>query len=266
MNQFVKGVQRLLNLLGTNPPLVEDGINGAKTAAALRDATIARSPKPVVVDGDRTSVGQPGQKLLWYPLSERLDPMKTNGKYRKGYPEGLLVHFTEGHCDNEKDMVNSMNWGRSQGYNFMGIGPTGRVYQASSLEHWGSHAGSSSWSTLGSSVSQYLVGVEIACAGNVDASGKSWFGKTYRKDRLRVVKAEANRKAGTYVKYTTEQEEALIGLCLWLKSNNPQVFDFDLVLGHDEVSPGRKNDPGGSLSMTMPEFRALLKQRWVQMS
>lgn len=264
MKEFVLQVQRLLNRLGANPPLVEDGINGVKTATALRDALLARAPKPVVKEDDRPNLNEGGRKLLWHPLAQKLDPMKSQGEYRKKYPEGLIVHFTAGHCETEQDMINSMNWGRSQNLSFMGIGPTGRIYQATPLDRWGSHAGSSSWPTLGSSVSQYLVGVEIASAGKVDSSGKSWFGKTYAADRLRTVKKEANRQAGTYVKYTTEQEEALISLCLWLKANNPQVFDFDLVLGHDEVSPSRKDDPGGSLSMTMPELRAELKRRWAQ--
>lgn len=36
MTQFIKNVQKLLNKLGANPPLVEDGILGPKTESALK--------------------------------------------------------------------------------------------------------------------------------------------------------------------------------------------------------------------------------------
>jgi lysozyme family protein len=49
-----------------------------------------------------------------------------------------------------------------------------------------------------------------------------------------------------------------VKLLLWLKGNQPDVFQFEFVLGHDEVSPGRKNDPGGALSVTLPQFRERL--------
>ena len=63
---------------------------------------------------------------------------------------------------------------------------------------------------------------------------------------------------------------------MWLKRNNPDVFRFDYVAGHDEIatlgSPGspkektlgRKQDPGGSLSLPMAEYREMLFSRYAQ--
>lgn len=214
-------------------------------------------PEP---EKERPSVSEPGQKLLSHPLANKSYSHATQGSFRKGYPEGLIVHFTAGQCDDESDMVGTIQWGKGEGYAFWGIGPTGKLYETHKLDRWGHHAGSSSWPSLGSSVSKYLLGVEIASAGRVSSDGVSWFNKKYPASKLRTVTAKHNVQSGTYVKYTPEQEDALIELCLWLKRNNPDVFSFDLVLGHDEVAPSRKNDPGGALSMTMPEFRAHLKK------
>jgi hypothetical protein len=56
---------------------------------------------------------------------------------------------------------------------------------------------------------------------------------------------------------------------MWLKNNNPKIFDFDKVLGHHEVSGRvglgywRKIDPGGSLSMPMREYREYLKKLYI---
>ena len=181
--------------------------------------------------------------------------MRIQGKYAKLYPQGAIVHFTAGNCETEQDAQDSLAWGKEQGYAFFVIGPKGVVYQNFPLDSWGYHAGQSSYPGLGSGVSSKLVGIEVACAGTVDSNGKSWFKKIYHNDRIRTVPKRDNRVAGRYVKYTPEQEKALIDLIVWLKKNNPAVFDIKYVLGHDEVPPGRKDDPGGALSMTMPEFR-----------
>lgn len=220
-------------------------------------APVATVPPEIPVDPVKPEPQTPviGNGDLWYPLAVKGTGMKMQGEYRKGYPEGAVVHFTAGRCDTEQEAKDSLSWGIGEGYMFFVIGPTGVVYQNFPLSHWGHHAGSSSHPDLGSSVSKYLVGIEVACAGRVDDNGKAWFNKYYPSERLRTVKASGNRQAGTYVKYTEAQEKALRDLLVWLHKNNPSVFKIDLILGHDEVSPGRKNDPGGSLSVTMPELR-----------
>ena len=52
-----------------------------------------------------------------------------------------------------------------------------------------------------------------------------------------------------------------------LIKNNIHIFSFDKIKGHDEAvaesgHPYRKNDPGGSLSITMDEFRQKLKNQY----
>lgn len=218
-------------------------------------------PAPTIPDATpEPQVPIIGNNDLWYPKAVKGSGMKMQGRYRKGHPEGAIVHFTAGRCNTEQEAKDSLAWGIDSGYTFFVIGPTGVVYQNFPLSHWGHHAGSSSWPGLGSGVSNYLVGIEVACAGKVDSNGKSWFNVTYPPERLRTVSAKDNRQAGTYVKYTPEQEKALIDLLVWLKRNNPKVFRTDLILGHDSVSPGRKNDPGGSLSMTIPELQKLIAE------
>ena len=191
-----------------------------------------------------------GNKDLWVPWAIRpTRSMPTSFTYSKGYPHGAVVHFTAGRDKTEQDAIDSYNWGCDQGYTFFVIGPSGKLYQGFPLNRGGAHAGSSSWPGLGSGVSSKLVGIEVACAGGLDSRGKSWFGVTYPQDEIR----------DGFKKYTPEQEETLIKLLVWLKKNCPEVFDVQYILGHDEVSPGRKNDPGSSLSMTMPELREKIK-------
>lgn len=217
----------------------------------------------------RPSKSELGNKSAWIPFAKIMSvKMSTKGKYAKGYPVGAVVHFTAG----GHDMDGTMKYGVKQGFAYLGIGRKGEIFQAHPMNEWGHHAGDSAWKGLGSGVSSKLVGIEIAAAGRVSKIGegkyKTWFGSILGEDDVRHSKADDNIQAGIYEKYSPEQEEALINLLLWMKRQAPDVFSFDFVLGHDEVAGpkgigrARKNDPGGALSMTMSQFRQLLKDRW----
>jgi len=217
-------------------------------------------------DDDRPNLDAKDAKLLWYPLADTdVNKMKTKGKYRKNYPEGAIIHFTAGRSlKGLSDAVNTSNYGCKQGYVYLTLGNDGSVVQAFPLDEYGSHAGTSTWPTLGENVSKYLVGIEVCCAGKLDNKFTSWFGEKYTDKEVRYSEDIDNIQRGFYHKYTAAQEKSLIELLCWLKHNNSEVFNFDNVLGHDEVaSPkGRKNDPGASLSVSMPIFRERLKHEY----
>jgi N-acetyl-anhydromuramyl-L-alanine amidase AmpD len=215
---------------------------------------------------------------MYYPNAKKNvgGELKTQGKYRKNYPEGAIIHFTDG----RDDPINGIEHAKTEGYCYFLVATNGDVYQNFPLSRWGSHAGKSTWPGLGSFVSQYLVGIEVITSGKLrqlpNGKFRPWYNEEdYLKQlnpprtpkpaddldpsQVRHVDKKANRKEGWYEKFTDLQESSLKALLQWLKSNNPDVFSYDLVLGHDEVAPARRDDPGGALSMTMPEFRALLK-------
>jgi hypothetical protein len=219
---------------------------------------------------ERISIETTGQKLLWYPGAIRIDcGMKARGSYADKYPVGAIVHWTSGWSRDgdrgttaNKFAENSIRAGAKDGYAFFTISEKGQVFQALPLDKWGYHAGESHYPGLGSGVSSKLVGIEVCCAGSVKPKGEkfvSWFGAEFSPKEVREASKNANIQKGFYHKYSEAQEKALKELLQWLYKNNPTVFKFDFVLGHDEVAPQRKSDPGGSLSMTMPEFRKSLK-------
>lgn len=214
-----------------------------------------------VEEPERPSPTDVGKKLLYYPAAViTQEKMPTQGTYKDGYPVGAIVHFTAGRSlKGDSDAINTIRSGAASGYCYFCISSDGTVFQSFPLNRWGYHCGKSTWPGLGSSLSNKLVGIEICNAGKLDSSGKSWFGETYPDGKTRTVSNNDNQQAGKYHAYTPAQETSLINLLVWLKNNNPEIFTINNVLGHDEVSPDRKNDPGGSLSMTMPQLRAHLK-------
>jgi len=204
--------------------------------------------------------------LLWCPLAEIPERrMKTRGGYESGQPEGAVIHYTSG-----QSAKTSLNWGRKQGYCYFIIDRDGIIYQSFPLNRWGYHAGKSLCPvTDRSSVSKYYVGIELASAGKLskinDDRYKSWFGNVYKGEEVRSHPGGANIVAGSYHVFTEEQEDALIKLLCWLKKNS-KSFDFNRVFGHDEICDplGRKCDPGAALSVTMPEFRGKLVEKFLE--
>jgi N-acetyl-anhydromuramyl-L-alanine amidase AmpD len=243
----------------------------------------AKMPEPIRtgpsdVRRDNTNYVAVGEKSLWYSNAHILKVVKSaKGEYPKKYPEGLVVHFTAGrYKDGIKNAIDSI---KSSPYFYMAMGTDGKVVQANPLNQWGHHAGQSSWIIEGKKVdgvSNRLVGLEMCNPGRLDkVNGEyfTWFDKKnpIPSKEVRVISADDdNIQKGFYVPYTKEQEQGLIDFCMWLKLNNPNVFNFDYVLGHDEVAGkkgigfSRKNDPGGALSMNMTEFRELLKKEYAK--
>lgn len=180
-----------------------------------------------------------------YPMAitfDELPLMPKNGTYKNKFPEGIIVHFTAG-WQNQKG-IDAVKSAIKNGHRYFFIDEKGQVFQQFCLSGHGSHAGVSKCPvTKRTSVSQYYVGIEIACGGKLE-NGKTWFGKEVKDAR------------NGYEKYTEAQELSLKKLCTWLCENGANP---DLILGHDEVAPDRKNDPGQSLSVSMKEFRELIK-------
>lgn len=223
--------------------------------------------------------------------------------------EGAIIHYDAGRSrprtgadDPEYGARSTLGHAQSAGYAYATISRSGTIYLPGNMdwERWGSHAGKSVCpDTKRTSVSQFYVGFEVNSPGWLYATTKTdtyapWFNcvrdqngsvitnekgkasivsvedETYQASELRLVKQQqGNIAPGAYTPYTDAQFNALIAVMLWLRATYPRSFRLDRVYGHDEVSPGRKVDPGGSLGempaaavMTMADFRKRLLHAW----
>lgn len=245
------------------------------------------------------------EEKLYYPKAIRSEVvLRTRGFYKNKYPQGAVVHFTAGRSRTDvdggkKNAKTHLEMGRRSiasaqkegAYAYFIIDRSGNVHQNFPLDRWGYHAGTSAWKGLEGSVSDELVGIEIQGAGRLSSTYKNsengasyncpdgklaaWFTRPTsgdlffdKKTECRYSENNDNIQKGWYHAYSPEQEKALVELLIWMKRNNPDIFDFKFVVGHDEVAGkkgigyNRKNDPGASLSMTMTEFRNLLESEY----
>lgn len=202
---------------------------------------------------DREAARRPSKKGFNYmiPFAESVDgvTLPTKGQYKSGMPEGIIIHYTAGRFTwSARDF---MSWMRSQGYATLYIDGKGRLWQNHDLDRWGNHAGTSKCPVTGrASVSRYYIGIEVACPGLVDKNGKAWFGKTYDYNEF---SSQGNIQGGNYVSFKEQQHHMLTKTCVHLM--NEFSIPETMVFGHDEISPNRKQDPGGSLGVTMETYR-----------
>lgn len=209
-----------------------------------------------------TRKGQAPQ--LWIPWAQKLPSGLKQGQYAQGHPTGLVVHWTAGH---RNGLASGNEWMRTSKMLYLLVDGAGQLGQSDPLNFHGWHAYPSAHKEATGSVADEFHGVELQAAGMLEKvrGGKfrSDFGSTIDPSEVLEVPAKrGNMEPGFYHAYSRAQVDTLRRLVLWLAANSPH-FSINRVVGHDEVSPGRKSDPGGALwlpengfvPVTMAEFR-----------
>lgn len=180
------------------------------------------------------------------------------GSYQKGFPEGIIIHFTGGHSTQKGE--DGVAYGTSQGHRYLFMDASGRIFQQFCLSGYGSHAGQSVCPiTKRTSVSKYYVGLEIACEGKLSRELMTDWGARIPAERTRsgIINNKWQKSVGVFETFEPVQEESALEFCVW--ACRKFGFDERFVLGHDEVAGDRKTDPGQSLSVSMDDFRKKIK-------
>lgn len=226
--------------------------------------------KPNVVEPDRPNHLEVEPPKLKYEIPQiEVLPIRvaTQGKYKTktGKARGVLIHTTAGRSlKGRSDAVATLKYMADNGLGCIVMDKDGKLYRAENqdLDTVAWHAGNSKFQDV-TGLSQYLIGLEICCAGKLVDKNTAWFGEKYPDDQVRHIPTKKdNIWPGYYHKMTNAQEESLINFCLWQLSENPE-FRLSWILSHDQVCvpAGRKTDCGGSLSYTIPEFQAMLAKK-----
>ena len=171
-------------------------------------------------------------------------------------PRFVIIHFTVGRsAEAAAAWLSRKSAGPSA---HMVVGRDGSIIQLAPLDRTTFHCGPSRWGEL-EGLDPYSIGIELDNAGPMTRKGGKWvfkFGGTFPdKD---VVEAE-HKDGGPYTAwhaYSKEQIEALVSALRGIV----ETYDIEEILGHDDISPGRKWDPGPAFPMQLVRKRVFGKE------
>lgn len=145
----------------------------------------------------------------------------------------LVIHFTSG-----ATALSSINFWRTPAAKgasaHIVIDRDGTVYQCRPFNRTCGHAGKSKWRGF-EGLNSCSIGIELANAGDNEPLAKRW-------TSLPLI--EARHKNGGPVKKWEQYPAAQLAACEAVSRALVERYSLDDVIGHDDIAPDRKVDPG----------------------
>jgi N-acetylmuramoyl-L-alanine amidase len=161
-------------------------------------------------------------------------------------PDTIIIHYTAGTSGES-----SANWladPTSKVSAHVVIDRSGRIYQVIPFHKVAWHAGQSAYGGR-TGFNDFSIGIELDNAGYLQRDGDAYvssYGKRYAPAEVIQARHRNENFTRFWHTYSDEQLLACRNLCLALIDAYPEI---DQILGHDEISPGRKQDPGPAFPM-----------------
>lgn len=174
----------------------------------------------------------------WLDTATR-DPIP--GGALMGIRRFLVIHFTGG--ASAKSSIEALRE-RKLSAHFV-IDRDGTIYQCRPCDRTASHAGSSQWTCPNSRATFHAlntcsIGIELANAGDNAEVAAKW------SDLPRV---KLRHKNGGPLAEWEQYPKVQLAACESLAKVLVDRYNLDDVVGHDDIAPNRKNDPGPAFPM-----------------
>lgn len=179
-------------------------------------------------------------------------PNVSSAGLKGGKPKFVIVHYTA--SGSTKSAVGTFKNPASKASAHLVVGHDGEIIQMGKFNQKLWHAGKSKWKGL-VGLNAYSVGIEIVNWGRLSGqpgNWKSWTGKSIPDHRVLAARHKnENTKRGWEI-YNEGQVDACVHIVRALAKE--YGLGPEAVLGHEDISPGRKTDPGPAWDMK--RFRA----------
>lgn len=167
-------------------------------------------------------------------------------------PEYLVIHYTAG--SSGESSVKHFQSPSAQASAHLVIGRDGKIWQLVpfNLKAW--HAGVSTWAGR-AALNGFSIGVELDNAGRLQKIGsqyQAWFGRFYPESEVIEARHKNESETAFWHAYTEKQIGATRDVARLLVD----AYGLRDVLGHEDIAPERKQDPGPAFPMA--SFRAFL--------
>ena len=166
---------------------------------------------------------------------------KTSGKYAPGALDTVIIHYTA--SPSFRSAYNTLMNPRIKASAHILIDTDGTILQMADFETITWHAGRSSYKDR-SGFNKYSIGIEIVNSGPIKMKNGEFFDVyNIKKPADQVMEGKHRNRpiiSKYWHKYTPEQVAATEELCRLLVDK----YGIKFILGHEEISVGRKFDPG----------------------
>ena len=159
-------------------------------------------------------------------------------------PRFLVIHFTGG---GEAGAIETLTTPGGVSAHFV-VGEAGTITQLVDLDRTAWHAGKSAWRDVTGSLNQVSIGIEVANLGDaIEGSPGAYraYGRPIPDDRVVVARHANGGPARPWHTYPEAQIAAVTALARALHA----AFGFEDIVGHDQIAPTRKVDPGPAWPM-----------------
>jgi N-acetylmuramoyl-L-alanine amidase len=178
--------------------------------------------------------GDAEQKVVFTASPNKSGPFKT------GLPDTIIIHFTAGR--DAQSAIKTLIDPKVKASAHLMVGRDGSVTQLVPFNEACWHAGKSAYDgRVG--LNDFSIGIEIDNAGRLEKQGDgyfSWFGKQYPREEV-FEGVHRNESEPTFWHRFQERDiETVREICSLLI----RAYGIRFILGHEEIAPGRKTDPG----------------------
>lgn len=180
-----------------------------------------------------------------------------SGKFQANLPDTIVIHYTAG--SSAQSSVKTLCDPDTKASAHLVVGRDDSITQLVPFDTVAWHAGRSSYAGR-SGYNKYSIGIEIDNAGRLSKSGNSyaaWFGRRYDADDVVEATHRNESRPDFWHAYTEGQIQLVNDLCKLLMAQYP----IKAILGHEEIAPQRKSDPGPAFPLDRLRDRLLEADR-----
>jgi N-acetylmuramoyl-L-alanine amidase len=189
--------------------------------------------------------GNDGKQVTFRPTPNK------GGRY---IPQYLIMHYTA--ATTEESAISWLVSPIAQASAHLVIGRQGAVTQLAPFNIITWHAGKSSWGGL-VGMNKYAIGIEMVNAGRLSKIGEKFIcpvdKKVINADDVMVATHKNENHEALWQEYTEAQLEVSQEIAALLV----KTYKLVDILGHEDISPIRKSDPGPAFPMKSFRARAM---------
>ncbi|MBN1251798.1 MAG: N-acetylmuramoyl-L-alanine amidase [Bacteroidales bacterium] len=179
-----------------------------------------------------------------------------SGNFETGLPDTVVLHYTAGPF---KPALNTLTNPRVKASAHLIVDRDGSITQLIPFNLIAWHAGKSSYGNR-TGMNKFSLGIEMVNSGPLTQSGnvyRSWFGSAFNPSDVIEATHRNETKPKFWHTYTEEQIQTVSDICRLLID----VYDIKFILGHEEIAPLRKTDPGPAFPLDRLRSKLLMEDR-----